>query len=59
MTLADFLALLCVPGACIERAGVVQVSVPPGIVSYTRPAEHYPRAVLEGRLYVLVPESAL
>ena len=59
MSLAEFILMLCLPGKCIESDGMVQVSVPPGVVSYTRPIEHYPRATIHGVLYVLVPESQL
>jgi hypothetical protein len=59
MSVAYFLALLCAPGKCIETEGITQVSVPAWMVSYTRPAEMYPRGQIGDRLYVLVPESKI
>ena len=58
MSVSAFLLLLCA-GSCYTHGDVVQVSVPPGIVSYTRPIEVLPQAVIEGRKYILVPEIKL
>jgi hypothetical protein len=58
MSVATFLAILCA-GSCYENGSVVQVSVPPEMVSYTRPSELLPKATIDNRLYVLVPEIRL
>lgn len=58
MTIATFLMILCAEG-CYQSGDVVQVSVPVPIVSYTRPIEVLPQAVIEGRRYILVPEIKL
>ena len=57
-TVAQFFLLLCA-GACVHHGDIVQVPMPPQIVSYTRGPEHMPSVWHQGRLYVLVPESSI
>lgn len=58
-TMAEMLFILCVAGTCVKSGDVVQIPVPPAIVSYTRSIEFYPKLRHEGVLYILVPESAI
>jgi len=57
MSVAYFFALLCAAQTCVQHGHVVQVPVPPDVVSYTRPIEAFPRTWYDDHLYILVPES--
>ena len=55
--MTEFLLILCLAGTkCIESGSVVQVAMPPSIVHIMHAPEQYPRAWIDGKLYILVPE---
>lgn len=58
-TMAEFLLIMCIQGTCIKSHDVVQIPVPPTVVSYTRGPEQMPKMWHNGILYILVPETGV